>query len=204
MLIILLSALSTLLSNLETKTLQSDISFTVQEQGQAALTSPGKVTMQGVCFMGSARGYEVAYDGSTFYFYDPDANELTLTRPTEDELMMTNPLLYARYLSHNGTVRETTNKDGTITTVTITPDSPTHRFTDSPSNGLTRITVKIKDNKPLSVELKALKRTVSIRFKNPQYINSTIQQCASAQQQLPSGKRPFTISKDGSYINDLR
>lgn len=196
MLIILLSALSTLLSNLETKTLQSDISFTVQEQGQAALTSPGKVTMQGVCFMGSARGYEVAYDGSTFYFYDPDANELTLTRPTEDELMMTNPMLYARYLSRKGTVRETTNKDGTITTVTITPDSP--------SEELSRITVKIKDNKPLSVELKALKRTVSIRFKNPQYINSTIQQCASAQQQLPSGKRPFTISKDGSYINDLR
>lgn len=196
MLLILLTALSTLLSNLETKTLQSDISFTVQEQGQAALTSPGKVTMQGVCFMGSARGYEVAYDGSTFYFYDPDANELTLTRPTEDELMMTNPMLYARYLSHNGTVRETTNKDGTVTTVTITPDSP--------SNELSRITVKIKDNKPLSVELKALKRTVSIRFKNPQYINSTIQQCASAQQQLPSGKRPFSISKDGSYINDLR
>lgn len=196
MLIILLSALSTLLSNLETKTLQSDISFTVQEQGQAALTSPGKVTMQGVCFMGSARGYEVAYDGSTFYFYDPDANELTLTRPTEDELMMTNPMLYARYLSRKGTVRETTNKDGTVTTVTITPDSP--------SEELSRITVKIKDNKPLSVELKALKRTVSIRFKNPQYINSTIQQCASAQQQLPSGKRPFTISKDGSYINDLR
>lgn len=196
MLLILLTALSTLLSNLETKTLQSDISFTVQEQGQAALTSPGKVTMQGVCFMGSARGYEVAYDGSTFYFYDPDANELTLTRPTEDELMMTNPMLYARYLSRKGTVRETTNKDGTVTTVTITPDSP--------SEELSRITVKIKDNKPLSVELKALKRTVSIRFKNPQYINSTIQQCASAQQQLPSGKRPFTISKDGSYINDLR
>lgn len=199
MLIILLSALSTLLSNLETKTLQSDISFTVQEQGQAALTSPGKVTMQGVCFMGSARGYEVAYDGSTFYFYDPDANELTLTRPTEDELMMTNPMLYARYLSHNGTVRETTNKDGTVT-CHLTPAQPAQPAQPE----LTRITVKIKDNKPLSVELKALKRTVSIRFKNPQYINSTIQQCASAQQQLPSGERPFTISKDGSYINDLR
>lgn len=199
MLIILLSALSTLLSNLETKTLQSDISFTVQEQGQAALTSPGKVTMQGVCFMGSARGYEVAYDGSTFYFYDPDANELTLTRPTEDELMMTNPMLYARYLSHNGTVRETTNKDGTVT-CHLTPAQPAQPAQPE----LTRITVKIKDNKPLSVELKALKRTVSIRFKNPQYINSTIQQCASAQQQLPSGKRPFSISKDGSYINDLR
>lgn len=189
MLLILLSALSTLLSNLETKTLQSDISFTVQEQGQAALTSPGKVTMQGVCFMGSARGYEVAYDGSTFYFYDPDANELTLTRPTEDELMMTNPMLYARYLSHKGTVREATNKDGTITTVTITPQTP--------SDELTRVTIKIKEDKPLSVELKALKRTISLRFKNPQYINSSIQQCASAQQQ-------FSISKDGAYINDLR
>lgn len=182
MLLILLTALSTLLSNLETKTLQSDISFTVQEQGQAALTSPGKVTMQGVCFMGSARGYEVAYDGSTFYFYDPDANELTLTRPTEDELMMTNPMLYARYLSREGTVRETVNKDGTITTVTITPDSP--------SNELSRITVKIKDDKPLSVELKALKRTVSIRFKNPQFTDS------------PTHR--FTVTKKDAYINDLR
>lgn len=200
MLIILLSVLSTLLANLETHTLQSDISFSVQEQGQAALTSPGKVTMQGTYFIGSARGYEVAYDGSTFYFYDPDANELTLSHPSEEELMTTNPMLYARYLSQNGTVRETTNKDGSVT-CHLTPD--TCNLSPVTCN-LSRITIKIKDNKPLSVELKAPKRTISIRFKNPQYINSTIQQCASAQQQLPSGKRPFSISKDGSYINDLR
>ena len=189
MLLILLTALSTLLSNLETKTLQSDISFTVQEQGQAALTSPGKVTMQGVCFMGSARGYEVAYDGSTFYFYDPDANELTLTRPTTDELMMTNPMLYARYLSRKGTVREATNKDGTVTTVTVTPKEQTDE--------LTRITVKIKDDKPLSVELKALKRTVSIRFKNPQFTDSP-------NLTAPVLNRRFTVTKKDAYINDLR
>lgn len=193
MLLILLSVLSTLLANLETHTLQSDISFSVQEQGQAALTSPGKVTMQGTYFIGTARGYEVAYNGSTFYFYDPDANELTLSHPSEEELMTTNPMLYARYLSQNGTVRETTNKDGSVT-CHLTPAQPE----------LTRITIKIKDNKPLSVELKAPKRTISLRFKNPQYISSSVQQCASVQQQSPSGEQQFSITKDGAYINDLR
>lgn len=199
MLLLLLSVLSTFLANLETHTLQSDISFSVQEQGQAALTSPGKVTMQGTYFIGSARGYEVAYDGSTFYFYDPDANELTLSHPSEEELMTTNPILYARYLSHNGTVRETTNKDGSVT-CHLTPAQPAQPAQPE----LTRITIKIKDNKPLSVELKAPKRTISIRFKNPQYISSSVRQCASAQQQSPSGEQQFSITKDGAYINDLR
>jgi len=180
-LLIFLTALSTLLTNLENKTLQSDISLSVQEQGQAALTTPGKVTMHGERFIGSAKGYEVAYDGKTFYLYDPDANELTLTQPIKEELMMSNPLLYAKNLSQVSTIKESVNKDGTITTVTMVPKG-------TPDEQI-KVTVRIKNDMPLSVEVKEPTRTTSLRLKNPAYISAT-----------PS----FTISKDGAFINDLR
>lgn len=180
-LLILLTALSSLLTNLETKTLQSDISLTIQAEGQAALTSPGKCVMQGRKFRGTVRGYEVAYDGSTLYFYDPDANELTLSHPTAEELLSTNPLLFARSMAQVSTVKETVNKDGTITTITLVPKG-------TPAEQM-KITLKIKGDMPLSVELKEPHATTSLRLKNPQYITST---------------PDFHFTKSGAFINDLR
>jgi len=179
--LLLLSVLTSLLGNLETKTLQSDFSLTLQTEGQAALTSPGKCVMQGKKFMGSVRGYEVAYDGKTFYFFDPDANELTLSYPTQEELLTTNPLLYAKSMAEVSTIRESVNKDGTITTITLVPKG-------TPAEQM-KVTVKVKGDMPLSVEIKEPKSTTTLKLKNPQYITST---------------PDFKVSKPGVYTNDLR
>lgn len=184
---IILTALSSLMAALQTHTLQSDFSLSVQEQGQAALTSPGKFVMRGNCFVGQARGYEMAYDGTTFYFYDPDARELTLSRPSAEELMSVNPMVYAAYLSQVSTVRETLSKDGTVTTVTLVPKGT--------PDEVTKVTLKIKNATasaeayPLSVEVKEATQTMTLKLKNPTYT-----------QTIPS----FTVKKDGAYINDLR
>ncbi|MCQ2341945.1 MAG: outer membrane lipoprotein carrier protein LolA [Paludibacteraceae bacterium] len=179
--LVLLTALSTLLSNLATKTLQSDISLTMQEKGQVALTSPGKVTMQGQKFIGSARGYEVAYDGSTMYMYDPDANELTLSHPIQEDLVMSNPLLFAQSIAQVSTARETVSKDGLVTTVTLVPKGTPQE--------MMKVVLKIKNGLPIFVEVQEPQYTVSLRLKNPQYVSTA-----------PS----FVVKKDGAYINDIR
>jgi len=180
-LLILLSVLSTLLSNLENRTLQSDITLTMQAQGQAALTTPGKFVMQGEKFCGTARGYEVAWDGKTFYLYDPDADELMLTTPTKEELISTNPLLYAKTLAEVSNIRESVNKDSTITTITLIPKG-------TPDEQM-KVTVKVKGEFPVLVEIKEPQSTTTLRLKNSQYISTT---------------PDFTIVKPGVYINDLR
>lgn len=180
-LLVFLSVLTSLLSNLETRTLQSDMSLTVQAQGQAALTTPGQFVMRGEQFKGSARGYEVAYDGKTFYLYDPDANELTLTKPSQEELMTTNPFFYAKALAQVSEVKESVNKDSTITTITMVPKGT--------PDGQMKVIVKVKGEFPLSVEIKEPTNTTTLRLKNPQYITNT---------------PDFTITKSGAYTNDLR
>lgn len=180
-LLVFLSVLSTLLSNIETRTLQSDITLTMQAQGQAALTSPGKVVMQGERFKGNARGYEVAYDGKTFYMYDPDAEELMLTSPSKEELLSMNPLLYAKALAKVSEVKESVNKDGTITTITLVPKG-------TPDEQM-KVIVKVKGDVPVLVEIKEPNSTTTLRLKNPQYITTTPK---------------FIIEKPGVYTNDLR
>jgi len=179
-LVLLLTALTTLFGNLQTKTLQSDFTLTVQAKGQAAITSPGQCVMQGEKFKGSVRGYEVAYDGKTYYLYDPDASELTLSHPIQEELLTTNPLLYAQSMAEVSTITESVNKDGT-TTITLVPKGT--------PDGQMRVTVKVKDGMPMSVEIKEPQSTTTLRLKNPQYITTT---------------PDFTVSKPGVYINDLR
>ncbi len=187
-LLVLLTALSSLLTTLQTRTLQSDISLSVQEQGQAALTFPGKIVMLGERFKAQAKGFEVAYDGTTFYLYDPDARELTLSRPGKEELMAVNPMLYAKTVSQVSDIRESVNKDGTVTTVVVVPKGMTDE--------INKVTLKIKNataadalSYPLSVEIKEPTRTTTLKLKNPAYTQTT---------------PLFTVKKDDAYINDLR
>jgi len=180
-LFVLLSVLSTLLSNLQDKTLQAEFSLSMQEQGQAAITAPGKVTMHGTCFVGNSRGYEVAYDGTTFYLYDPDSKELTLSHPIKEELLTCNPLLYIQAVSQVSNIKETVNKDGTITTITMVPKG-------TPDDQM-RVTIKVKADMVQSVEIKEGKRTTTLRLKNPVYISS---------------QPEYVVTKPGAYVNDLR
>lgn len=176
----LLSALTTLLAMLASSTLQSDISLTVAANAKQPITYRGSFVMQGENFSLSFSSYEAAYDGETFYLYSEDADELTLSTPTEEELIEVNPLLTAKTIVDACNQTERTCDDGTILS-TLTPREQT---TD-----LQRLTVRQKDKLPTEIVMKQTNQTITLRLINPKYITDA-----------PA----FTIEKEGAYINDMR
>lgn len=182
MFLILLTILSSFLANLETKTLQSDFTVTVAEEVNAPMNYPGSIVMTGDKFRLEMFALEAAYDGKTLYMYSAETDELTLSNPTDQELVETNPLLYAKALVPVCTVTE--RESGERTIITLTPKDQ--------SIGINRFVLQVRnaDMMPLSVEIKEGKKTSTLKFKEPKYI---------------SGKQTYTIVPDkDTYINDLR
>ncbi len=102
LLFILLTALSSFLTSLETKTLKTDFTLTIAENVSQPLNITGTIIVHGTHFLLSALDYEAAYDGSTLYLWQPDTEELTLSTPSPEELWEVNPFLYAKVLSDEG------------------------------------------------------------------------------------------------------
>lgn len=183
-LLIILSVLSSFLTNLETKTLQSDFTVTVAEEINAPMNYPGTLTMQGQCFRLSMFNINAAFDGKTMYMYSPETDELTLSNPTEQELLETNPFLYARALVDVCNSTERATQDSKQTIITLTPKDQ--------SIGINRFVLKVRndDLMPLSVELKEGKKTTTLKLKDPKYITT---------------KQAYTLAPDkNTYVNDLR
>ena len=183
-LLIILSVLSSFLANLETKTLQSDFTITVSEEVNAPMNYPGAIIMSGDKFRLEMFNLEAAYDGETMYMYSPETDELTLTNPSEEELVETNPLLYAKALVPGCNVTERATSDGQQTIVTLTPKDQ--------SIGINRFVMKVRnsDLMPLSIEIKEGKKTSTLKFKEPKFVKS---------------KPEYTIEPDETtFINDLR
>ena len=182
MFLIVLTILSSFLANLETKTLQSDFTVTVAEEVNAPMNYPGSIVMTGDKFRLEMFALEAAYDGKTLYMYSAETDELTLSNPTEQELVETNPLLYAKALVPVCNVVE--RESGERTIITLTPKDQ--------SIGINRFVLQVRnaDLMPLSVEIKEGKKTSTLRFKDPKYI---------------SGKQTYTIAPEkDTYVNDLR
>jgi outer membrane lipoprotein-sorting protein len=132
-----------------------------------------------------------AYDGSTLYMYNPEVDELTLSNPTEQELVESNPLLYAKALVPVCNATERTIQDGKQTLITLTPKDQ--------SIGINRFVLKVRnaDLMPLSVEVKEGKKTSSLLFKEPKYIE--------LKDESLKMKEQFTLSPEkDTYINDMR
>ena len=185
-LLIILSILSSFLTNLETKTLQSDFTVTVSEEVNAPMNYPGSIVMNGRQFRLSMFNIEAVYDGKTLYMYAPETDELTLSNPTEQELVESNPLLYAKALVPvcNVTERTITNNQSPITIITLTPKDQ--------SIGINRFTLQVRttDLMPLKVEIKEGKKSTILKFKDPKFVTS---------------KQEYKIVPDkDTYINDLR
>ena len=183
-LLTILTILSSFLTNLETKTLQSDFTVTVAEEVNAPMNYPGTITMSGNCFRLTMFGIDAAYDGKTMYMYSGDTDELTLTNPTDKELIETNPFLYAKALVDVCNVTERTTSDGTQTIVTLTPKDQ--------SIGINRFTLRVRNNDlmPLQVEIKEGKKTSTLKLKEPKFINT---------------KTDYVIKAEaGTYVNDMR
>ena len=186
LLLVILSVLTSFLTNLETKTLQSDFTITVAEEVNAPMNYPGSLTMRGQLFRLSMFNIEAAYDGKTMYMYSPETDELTLTNPTEQELLESNPLLYAKAIVPvcNVTERTITGNPSPVTLITLTPKDQ--------SIGINRFTLRVRnsDLMPLQVEIKEAKKTSTLKFKEPRYITG-------------AQKWEITPEKD-TYVNDMR
>ena len=184
LLLIILSVLSSFLSNLETKTLQSDFVVTVAEEVNAPMNYPGSITMRGNCFRLSMFSIDAAYDGKTMYMYSGETDELTLSNPTDQELVETNPFLFAKALVPKCNVTERAANDNKETIITLTPKDQ--------SIGINRFVLRVRnsDLMPLSVEIKEGKKTSSLKMKEPKFINT---------------KTDYVITaEDGTYVNDMR
>ena len=182
--LMIFTVLSSFLTNLETKTLQSDFTVTVAEEVNAPMNYPGMITMSGNCFRLSMFSVDAAYDGKTMYMYSGDTDELTLSNPTDQELVETNPLLYAKALVPVCNVTERATSDGAQTIITLTPKDQ--------SIGINRFVLRVRssDLMPLSVEIKEGNKTSTLKMKEPKFINT---------------KPEYVIKADAdTYVNDMR
>lgn len=194
------ATLDTFLQTLAENTLQSDFVITISEGASQPMNYPGTITMRGDRFLLEMFDIEAAYDGKTLYVYSATTDELTLSTPTEQELMEANPFLYAQALSKVCTITEQPStgdagvppagrKQGgganttTNITITLTPNDQTA--------GIQRFTLRIQKDTmlPLSVEVKEGKQQTTLRLTNPTYTTN-----------IPS----FTLTKPDAFLNDLR
>lgn len=181
-LLIILTVLTSFLSNLETKTLQSDFVVTVAEEVNAPMNYPGTLTMQGSLFKLIMFDLQAAYDGKTLYMYSAQTDELTLTNPTEQELIEANPLLYAKALVDACNIVERTTND--LTVITMTPKDQ--------SIGINRFVLKVRtaDLMPLQIDIKEGKKTSTLQFNKPQFITT---------------KQEYILTPEkDTFINDMR
>lgn len=164
LLLIILTILSSFLTNLEQKTLHSAFTVTVSEEVASPMNYPGEIIMQGDKFSLEMMDVEAAYDGKTMYIYSGQTDELTLSNPTEQELLEANPFRYAKALVDVCNIVEKASGDNTL--ITLTPKDQ--------SIGINRFVLKVRtaDLMPLSVELKEGKKLTTLKLKEPKFVAS--------------------------------
>ena len=186
MFLMIFTVLSSFLTNLETKTLQADFTVTVSEEADAPMNYPGKILMQGDKFHLDALDMEAAYDGKTMYMYSTQMDELTLTHPTDEELLEANPFRYAKALVPVCNVTEKASQDGKQTIITLTPKNR--------SVGINRFTLQVRneDLMPLKVEIKEGRKNTVLKLRGQKFI--------------PAKHEYVFVIKPSSntFINDMR
>lgn len=183
--IILLTVLQSLFALLGQKTMITDFRITVQQQASQPISYTGALTMHGEQFTLEAFGTQAAFDGTTLYMYNIDANELTLTTPSREELYQANPLLFAQAMAEACTVTEQTTQG--ITTITLVPKEQVE---------IDRITMKVKpltagkqDYAPMTITLKEGTQTTTVLFRNLKYSDEL---------------HEYILKPEGAFVNDIR
>ena len=176
------TTLDTFLQTLADNTLHADFVITISEGASQPMNYPGTITMRGDRFMLEMFDMEAAYDGKTLYVYSATTDELTLSTPTEQELMEANPFLYTQALSKVCTITEQTTAPQALTII-LTPNDQ--------SVGIQRFTLRIEKETmlPSSIEIKEGKQLTTLRLTNPTYTAD-----------IPS----FTITTPDAFLNALR
>ena len=160
----ILTILSSFLANLEQKTLQTDFTVAVAEEVNAPMNYPGFITIHGRLFTLRMFDLEAAYDGQTMYLYSANTDELTLSNPTDQELVQTNPFLFAQTMVGLCNTTERTASNGEETIISLTPKDQ--------SAGINRFVLRVRndDLMPLSLEIKEGKKTTSLKLTNPRFV----------------------------------
>jgi hypothetical protein len=182
LLLITLTVLQSLLATLEQKTLVSDFSISIADQSAQPMTYTGDLTMHGKQFALSMFDMEAAYDGNTLYMYSEDTEELTLSTPSDEELLQTNPFLYAQTLLPICQYAE--KVVGEKTQVTLTPNEQ--------SAGIEKFVLRVATATllPTAVEIYEVGgKLTTLRLNNARYTDES---------------QSFTIEREGAFVNDLR
>ena len=184
-LLTILTVLSSFLATLEQKTFKSDFVASVAEEADAPMNYPGAITMHGTQFALTMGDVEAAFDGKTMYMYSAETDELTLTTPTEQELIESNPFLFAMAMAEQCEVSERPSKDGKQTIITLTPKNN--------ELGINRFVLRVRTDNllPLHVEVKEGTKTSALKLLNPAYV------------QTP--QKPFVLEpEETTFVNDMR
>lgn len=190
LLLIIFTVLQSLLATLEQKTLVSDVSISIADQQSQPITYTGSLAMHGKQFTLSMFNMEAAYDGNTLYIYSEDLEELTLSSPTEEELVQTNPFLYAQALLPICQYTEKVVGDKTM--ITLTPNKPSAEEGDGSVLPISKFVLRVATATllPVSAEIHETEGNITtLRLTKAQYTDNP-----------PA----FIIEKEGAFINDLR
>lgn len=182
LLFVIVTVLQSLLTTLEQRTLQSDFTISITDQQSQPMTYAGDLSMRGKQFAISMLSMEAAYDGSTLYMYSDDTEELSLSTPSEEELIQTNPFLYAQALLP--VCKHTEIAIGDKTQITLVPNDP--------SAGIMKFVLRVTTATllPTAIEIhEDAGKITSLRLTAPEFVDT-----------IPS----FIIEKEGAFINDLR
>lgn len=188
-LFIILAILPSFLANLEQKTLQSDFNVSVAENATQPLNYPGTITMHGRQFTLSMFGLEAAYDGQTLYLYNGDTDELTLSTPTEQELLQANPFIYAKAMLGLCDVAEQASANGEETVITLTPKEAQQLPTGQVVNKFV-LKVRNADLVPLSLDIREGKRMTTLQLNSPHFVSSD--------------PKYVLEPEPSTYVNDMR
>ena len=172
------------LQKVEKQTLVADFTLSSVTGTQQTPAGAGKVRMRGSKFTLEMMDTEAAFDGKTLYVYQEDLEELTLSTPEEQELLEVNPVLFAKALLSQATVRfSATQKDDKCWIVDFMPDNK--------DAGIQRFVLKLRksDLVPMEIQVREGKQITRLVFKGAAF---TAEQPA------------FKLEKKGAFINDMR
>lgn len=162
--------------------MESEFTLTISADATQPISYTGSIAMSGEQFRLAFMDMNAAYDGNTLYMYQEDTDELTLSHPTEQELLETNPFLYAKALQEVCHITERVANNGQ-TIVTLTPHDQ--------SIGIQRFTLTLtKDELPARIEIKEGKKTTTLVLRNAKYTDE---------------QQTYILTPEKStYVNDLR
>ena len=122
--------------------------------------------------------------------YQEETNELTLSNPTEEELLDVNPMLFARALLRNSTVRFAANAKNNTPNGELSLDFlPTNK-----DAGIQRFVLKLRkaDLAPLEIQIREQQQQTIIRFSHASFSPKA------------SSSALFQLVYPSAWLNDLR